>query len=83
VWCWLGRGDCRSKMSACSLGLVSRIVWIQSSCVVIDFAVGVDSWVESEAYHAETVAKSVVGSILGVLTMSASGSVFLHSGHMR
>ncbi len=57
-------------MNACSLGLSSRIVWIQSSCVVIVVMVGVDSWVELEAYHAETVAKSVARSILGVLTMS-------------
>ncbi len=64
----------------CSNGLGSRIVWIQSSCVVIFVVVGVDTWVESEAYHAETVAKSVVGSILGVLTMSALSSVFLCSG---
>jgi hypothetical protein len=70
-------------MSACSLGLGSRIVWIQSSCVVIVVTVGVDSWVESEVYHAEMVAKSMVGSILGVLTMSASSSVFLCSGQMR
>jgi hypothetical protein len=70
-------------MSACSLGLGSRIVWIQSSCVVIVVAVGVDSWVELEAYHAETATKSMVGSILGVLTMSASSSVFLCSGQMR
>jgi hypothetical protein len=76
-------GDCQSKMSVCSLGLGSRIVWIQSSCVVIFFVVEVDSWVKLEAYHAETVAKSVVGSILGVLTMSALSSVFLCSGQMR
>ncbi len=43
MWFLLGRGDCQSKMSACSLGLGSRIVWIQSLCVVIFVVVGVVS----------------------------------------
>ncbi len=51
--------------------------------MVIAVTTGVDSWVESEAYHAETVAKSMVGSVLDVLAMSASSSVILCSGQMR